>query len=328
MQPSCIRYHYYLRSRFSKGSTILGLLSLAFLVLSYMLLDNMDGKQAFRTGSCSPVGELLDHGCDSVNVALLNVMVACSIRSGPYFPLINFGIGCLAFYVPHWQEYFTHYLELGYFNGPTEVEVLSITIFAVTGIVGPQIWSNTIEVSGYSFTMIDIFVYAGYSMAFLTIIHTLYTGAELAVRKHKVNLFAAFSQLSPLVIATVAGSVWAYHSIDLYLARPFLFLNGMNLVLSYLVIHCIVQRICDLPYRYFYLPLIPLLLAAVNAVVGKHLNGGKDYFEQEKVLIGVFLFYFFLLVHFSLAVLSGLCDELKIKFWTIPYPNKATKKSQ
>jgi phosphatidylglycerophosphate synthase len=50
-----------------------------------MLLDNMDGKQAVRTGSSSPVGELLDHGmlwtclqlililisgCDSVNVAV------------------------------------------------------------------------------------------------------------------------------------------------------------------------------------------------------------------------------------------------------------------
>lgn len=33
----------------------------------YSLFDNMDGKQARRTGSASPLGLLFDHGCDSLN---------------------------------------------------------------------------------------------------------------------------------------------------------------------------------------------------------------------------------------------------------------------
>lgn len=33
----------------------------------YQALDATDGKQARRTGSASPLGELFDHGCDSLS---------------------------------------------------------------------------------------------------------------------------------------------------------------------------------------------------------------------------------------------------------------------
>ena len=33
----------------------------------YQTLDAIDGKQARRTNSSSPLGELFDHGCDSLS---------------------------------------------------------------------------------------------------------------------------------------------------------------------------------------------------------------------------------------------------------------------
>ena len=33
----------------------------------YQTLDAIDGKQARRTNSSNPLGELFDHGCDSVS---------------------------------------------------------------------------------------------------------------------------------------------------------------------------------------------------------------------------------------------------------------------
>ncbi|KAJ1973261.1 hypothetical protein H4R34_005136, partial [Dimargaris verticillata] len=36
----------------------------------YSTFDNVDGKQARRTGSSSPLGELFDHGCDALNCSL------------------------------------------------------------------------------------------------------------------------------------------------------------------------------------------------------------------------------------------------------------------
>lgn len=38
----------------------------------YQSLDAIDGKQARRTNSQSPLGELFDHGCDSVSAGMNN----------------------------------------------------------------------------------------------------------------------------------------------------------------------------------------------------------------------------------------------------------------
>ena len=37
---------------------------IGFFQLVYQLLDNIDGKQARRTGNSTPFGMLMDHGCD------------------------------------------------------------------------------------------------------------------------------------------------------------------------------------------------------------------------------------------------------------------------
>lgn len=76
----------------------------------------MDGKQSVRTGSSSPLGELLDHGitfwkfednisgCDSLCVSLLNIVIASAMRIGPNYSLFAVVVGIIAFYLPHWQE--------------------------------------------------------------------------------------------------------------------------------------------------------------------------------------------------------------------------------
>ena len=45
-------------------------LASAVLIFSYMFLDNTDGKQARRTNTSSPLGELIDHDCDSLTVGV------------------------------------------------------------------------------------------------------------------------------------------------------------------------------------------------------------------------------------------------------------------
>jgi len=40
----------------------------------YRLLDEMDGKQARKTGNSSPLGLLFDHGCDSWTISFLSWM--------------------------------------------------------------------------------------------------------------------------------------------------------------------------------------------------------------------------------------------------------------
>jgi phosphatidylglycerophosphate synthase len=52
----------------------------AISVIAYVNLDSLDGKQARRTGSSSPLGQLFDHGCDALTVHLLLANISCSMQ--------------------------------------------------------------------------------------------------------------------------------------------------------------------------------------------------------------------------------------------------------
>merc|ERR1712233_159046 len=48
----------------------------------YQTLDAIDGKQARRTGTSSPLGELFDHGMDSISMFLVMNAQLCALKAG------------------------------------------------------------------------------------------------------------------------------------------------------------------------------------------------------------------------------------------------------
>lgn len=60
----------------------------------YSTLDNVDGKQARRTQSSSPLGELFDHGCDALNCTIGGlVQVAAMGLGSSYYSALAMFIG-------------------------------------------------------------------------------------------------------------------------------------------------------------------------------------------------------------------------------------------
>ena len=54
--------------------------TVAILHIIYQTLDAIDGKQARRTKSGSALGQLFDHGCDSVGLSFSLLCLAGSVR--------------------------------------------------------------------------------------------------------------------------------------------------------------------------------------------------------------------------------------------------------
>ncbi len=83
----------------------------------YQTLDAIDGKQARRTNSSSPLGELFDHGCDTIStilIALSIVLTIADIKSSDQWSGLMIFIPTLAsFYFAHWQAYLTGTLRFG-----------------------------------------------------------------------------------------------------------------------------------------------------------------------------------------------------------------------
>jgi ethanolaminephosphotransferase len=116
-------------------------------MLFYQTLDNMDGKQARRTGSSSPLGMLFDHGCDALNSPMgsINWAVAMAINPAKH-PIIIFWClisSAIPFYIATWEEYYTGALILPIINGPSEGLLLGASLSIVSFFAGPQFWHTT-----------------------------------------------------------------------------------------------------------------------------------------------------------------------------------------
>jgi phosphatidylglycerophosphate synthase len=111
------------------------LVFVSLLLFVYLSLDNMDGAQARRTRRSSPIGELLDHWGDGINLgtsvlgfALLSgfpatLMFACLVLSA------------LTFFATMWEQRHTGCLHLG-LVGATEGVLGLCALYACMGLFG------------------------------------------------------------------------------------------------------------------------------------------------------------------------------------------------
>ena len=76
-------------------------------MIIYYNLDNMDGKQSRRTGTSSPLGMCMDHGCDALGVSFITLGVAMvSLVQSETFILFsaqNVVLG--SFWMAVWSQY-------------------------------------------------------------------------------------------------------------------------------------------------------------------------------------------------------------------------------
>lgn len=135
----------------------------AIAMFIYQTLDNMDGKQARKTKSSSPMGLLFDHGCDAINSMLgsanwivamgLNpfedAMLSYIILVGPY----------ALFYIATWEEYYTGELILPIFNGPNEGLLGGALLSVTTYVYGPEFWvsKNTVVMDSILVPLLSAF---------------------------------------------------------------------------------------------------------------------------------------------------------------------------
>lgn len=94
-------------------------------------LDGIDGKQARRTGSSGPLGELFDHGCDSwtallVPFCIYSIFGKSDFSADPFHFLYIFWTIFLTFYLSHWEKYNTGVLYL-----PWSYDITQITLFVM-----------------------------------------------------------------------------------------------------------------------------------------------------------------------------------------------------
>jgi phosphatidylglycerophosphate synthase len=107
-------------------------------IFLFQTLDALDGKQARRTGSSSPLGNWLDHTLDvlSVEIMLVGVAATCQIGTGWVFWLMLAGAMLNGIFL-HWETGLTGTLYLGNGTSITEAQCLAMVVHVAGMLLAP-----------------------------------------------------------------------------------------------------------------------------------------------------------------------------------------------
>ncbi|KAJ1959289.1 hypothetical protein GGI12_004413 [Dipsacomyces acuminosporus] len=297
----------------------------------YGSFDAVDGKQARRTGTASPLGELFDHGCDSLVVSLVMTMFASTCQLGQtwwtaalvFFSLANF-------YMSTMEEYHTHVLYLGYFSGPVE-GILSFSLSTLaTGIFGPEFWGKSIyslmpfipASLANSLPALTIAQSIVVSMGVLLIptIQASFVNIAKARREQGKDTVSAFLDATPFVASITSVIIWLSASPVILSQHLVLFLLFVGFAFSYIVGRVIVAHVTGAPFPKLNRMHIPIFLGTINAItpyVGltKVFDGQNEVYLVWACLIYTAAQY----AHFAVEVIDTICHYLDINCLTIKH---------
>ncbi|EGR30174.1 hypothetical protein IMG5_139110 [Ichthyophthirius multifiliis] len=143
--------------------------------LVYMNFDNMDGKQARKTGNSSPLGLLIDHGCDALIVTIQGMSLSACVGFGNSYLMYSLNLcGSVPFFITTLDEYYTDIMYLPLINGAAEGCFSIGVVYLFTAYMGNEYWlkdsiwglkNNSITVIGF---------YAASVFATLNILYRIY----------------------------------------------------------------------------------------------------------------------------------------------------------
>ncbi|MCJ1313052.1 hypothetical protein MMC25_006728 [Agyrium rufum] len=313
-------------------------------------MDNVDGKQARRTGQSSGLGELFDHGIDSLNCTLASLCetgtmgLGCS-KMGVFTALVP----CLPMFFSTWETYHTHTLYLGYFNGPTgtairsqaskndsanyhpEGLILACTVMILTGYYGPDIWSLPLsQFFGFSsilgkLTMKDLWVPIVLFAFFTAHLPFCIYNVVKARRAQNLPVAPIFIEWTPMVIFTASIGAWLFSPYSTLMTenRLVLFCLTMSFVFGRMTTKIILAHLTRQPFPLWTVMLAPLIGGAVLANL-PYLGLSRISAVQELWYLRAY-FVFALVVYFRWAflVITSICNYLGINCLTItPKPDE------
>ncbi|PRP86947.1 hypothetical protein PROFUN_03695 [Planoprotostelium fungivorum] len=294
----------------------------AFCLFMYQTLDALDGKQARKTGTSSPLGELFDHGCDAISTMFIGLTICATIQMGAGW--ITFGVmmtNFCAFYFAQWEEFQTGTLELGIAN-VTEVQILGILVHLFTFFVGPLWWTTplliNIGVTRIVMTKATLLYIAQVCGAFGTLCGNLVKIFKLTVQHDsKLKKDQVWLHLLPALSTVLFAGLWAWFSPSHILQNhPAAFLIGIGNLFSYLVGRMVLARVCQEGFSGYQPIILPVVFAFFNTFFGQIIM--DEVTLMYLLLVGFTLVY----LHFAFSVVDELTRHLKIRCFIIPYPKK------
>ncbi|KAL8936141.1 MAG: hypothetical protein Q9216_005089 [Gyalolechia sp. 2 TL-2023] len=300
--------------------------SFALGIWMYSTMDNVDGKQARRTGQSSGLGELFDL-CETAALGL------GSSPKGVFTALIP----CLPMFFSTWETYHTHTLYLGYFNGPTEGLIIACSMMTLSGYYGPQIWTQPITdliawpaVFG-SASVVDIWIPVIFGTFLFIHLPACVLNVVDARRAKGLPITPLLIEWLPITVFTASCAAWLYspYSTLMQENRLVLFCLTMSFVFGRMTTKIILAHLTRQPFPLWTVMLVPLLGGAILGNLPRLGLPAVTAIVELWYLRAYFGFALVVYFRWALLVINSICAYLGINCLTItpaPAPNQTAVK--
>jgi ethanolaminephosphotransferase len=302
---------------------------------AYSTMDNIDGKQARRTGTSSPLGELFDHGIDSLNCTLASLCETAAMglgtsKSGVFTALVP----CLPMFFSTWETYHTHTLYLGVFNGPTEGLIIACSLMVISGYFGPQIWlvplSSILPEWAFNGPLADFFKASSIRDLWVPIVAGGFLIAHLpfcvrnvvrARRERNLPVAPVFLEWTPMAVYTFAIGAWLYSPYTTLRRENHLvlFCLTMSFVFGRMTTKIILAHLTRQPFPYWTVMLWPLAGGAILGNLPRFGYRAVTPAEELHYLQCYFIFALVVYFRWAYVVINSFCDYLGINCLTITH---------
>lgn len=298
----------------------------------YSTFDNVDGKQARRTKQSSPLGELFDHGCDSLNCAVGSIVEAAALGLGQsYYTYVFTMITILTFFYSTWENYYTGRLYLGYINGPTEGLIIGTLIMFLSGVFGPQMWWKPLShylgdwvnsIVTEKCKLIDMVLLFMIIFSIISQIPITFYSVYKACKKNGESFVNALTSTLPFLIYGAATYLWVSSPYSTVLTdHQILFIIVIGIVFGRIATDIILAHVSGRPFPKFTTLIFPIIIGAILVNIPAVFNCGVILNATGEliylwVVFGICCVFYF---HWAISVIRRFCNYLDINCLTIKH---------
>ncbi|XP_076236084.1 ethanolaminephosphotransferase 1 [Calliopsis andreniformis] len=285
----------------------------AFNVFMAYTLDGIDGKQARRTQTSGPLGELFDHGLDSwttmlITVCMFSVFGRTDHSVSPlrmYFILWSVFIN---FYLTHWEKYNTGILFLPW--GYDLSMVGTIIVFIISSIGGYRTWKFELPGGISMGVMFEVILYVTAIMTSLPVVlWNIYKSYRDKTGKMR-TFFDAVRPLLPLTVLFTISTIWVFHSPSNIVEKdPRIVFLTIGTIFSNICCRLIVSQMSNTRCDLLLWILLPIGIAAIFSFVLPSIDLVFTYIVAIVALLAH--------IHYGTCVVRQMCRHFRIHTFRI-----------
>ncbi|XP_023343041.1 ethanolaminephosphotransferase 1 isoform X2 [Eurytemora carolleeae] len=301
-------------------------ISVAILLFLSHTLDGIDGKQARRTGSSTPLGELFDHGLDSwATIFITGSLYSVFGRDLDLYSITPFRMFCImwnvyfCFLISHWEKYNTGVLYLPW--GYDLSMLISFLLYIASAIGGQMMWKIKFPGDIYPGPILQFMVYFGnLGMTLPTALYNIWKSYKEGTGKNRPFLEA----MRPLVSTSLAMGFcffWVLRSPNSIVekdTRCVFYLTGT--IFANICCKLIIAQMSSTRSELLSGILVPV---GVGCLVGGLANLSEN--QELALLYSLTVVVTLIHLHYGVCVVREMCGHFRIHAFSITSKPAATK---